>query len=234
MKSDRQLLLRSFVVVAGTLFLACSFCARGNAQQSTPGTHKSAPRSFSNSHKTPAKTTAKPTQPIKISSQDLADAILANALGDMYDLADEFYHDGEWNHSINMFRVVENGDPHNVETYCNVAFLLWSSDRNDQAIEQLKLGLTNNNDSYYMYDELGSHYWLRLKNPTAALPYYEKAVKYTAPWSTYHNLAFVYQKLNRWQEAVDTWKLATKFGDDKVAPIKLKQAEARLKQSGNK
>ncbi len=199
--------------------------------QTHPGPQKAPPPSFSNTKKTTSKPVAS-AQPVKISSEDLADAILADAVGEMYDQGDHFYHDGEWNHCINLYRVVENGDPHNVETYCNVAFLLWSSERNSQAIDQLKLGLANNPDNYYMYDELGSHYWLRLKNPATALPYYQKAVSFKAPWSTYHNLAFVYQKLNRWQEAVDTWKQSTKFGDDRVAPLKLKQAEARLKASG--
>jgi tetratricopeptide (TPR) repeat protein len=215
-----------------SLVLLCLASILSVQAQTRPGTQKVAPPSFSNS-KTTAKQAAK-HQPVKISSEDLADAILGNAIEEMYEAGDEFFHIGEWNHCINLYRVVENGDPHNVETYCNVAFLLWSSDRNAQAIDQLKLGLSNNPDTFYMYDELGSHYWLRLKDPVTALPYYEKAVKFQAPWSTYHNLAFVYQKLNRWQEAVDTWKQSTKFGDDRVAPIKLKQAEAHLKQMSGK
>jgi tetratricopeptide (TPR) repeat protein len=165
-----------------------------------------------------------------IADTDVADAIAADALNGLFKQADEHYDRGEWNHSLNLNRVVEAGDPHNVECYGNSALLLWSSDRGQEAIDQLKLGIANNPDSSFMYDELGTHYWIRLKDANNAVPYYEKAIQYKCGWTTYHNLAFCYQKLGRWESAVKTWKQATKFGDDIRAPILLKQAEAHLKK----
>jgi len=190
---------------------------------------KKVPASFSNPQK---EGTTPPVSHLEkpVEEPDVADAILGDTLRRMFAEGDDHFHCGEWNHTINMFKVVEQGDPHNVETFSLAAFLLWSSDRNDQAIEQLKLDIEFNPNSSYMYDELGAHYWFNLKDPTNAIPYYQKAIEYKSSWPTYHSLAFCYQKLGEWEKAIAVWKEATKFGDDPRATALLKQAEARLKQ----
>lgn len=196
-----------------------------NAVPAVAQSKKGAPASFSNKPTTAASSAQSDAV---VNEEDMADAIMGDALAGIFDEADEHYHHGEWNHCLSLYRVVEQGDPHNVETYSNAAMLLWSTDRNDQAIEQLKLGIAANPNTSFMYDELGSHYWLHLKDPVSAIPYYEKAIQYKCNWPTYHNLAFCYQKLGKWDKAVAVWRQATKFGDDPRAQALLKQAQAHL------
>ncbi len=169
-----------------------------------------------------------------VEEPDVADAILGETLDQIYNQADKHFEKGEWNHSVGLFKMVEEGDPHDVKTYCDVAYMLWSSDRNDQAIEQLKVGLARNPNTSYMYDELGTHYWLHLHDAEKAIPYLEKAIKFPCKWPTYHTLAFCYQKLGQWDNAVKTWRESTKFGDDPIAAMRLKQAEAHLKGTTGK
>ena len=96
------------------------------------------------------------------------------------------------------------------------------------SITDLKKGIEANPNTYYMYDELGTHYWIHLKDAASAIPYFEKAIKFECPFTTYHNLAFCYQKLGQWDKAVKTWETAARYTKDPVAPIKLKQAQAQL------
>jgi len=208
------------------LIMFCSMLAATQVIAQPRGAATKAPPSFSTKPDTaPTTATAKDTP---LSDEDVADAIMGDALSGIYHQADEHFHKGEWNHCLNLMVVVEQGDPHNVETYSNSAYLLWSSDRNDQAIEQLKLGIAANPNISYMYDDAGTHYLLHLKDPAGALPYLEKAIQYPCGWTTYHNLAHCYERLGKWDKAVETWRLATKYGDDVRAPALLKQAEAHL------
>ncbi len=158
------------------------------------------------------------------SAEETADAILADSLERLSEKTDAHFHEGEYNHAINLNRIIMQGDPHNVEAFGNVAYLLWSTSRSDQAVEVLKQGIEANPDTYYMYDEMGNHYWLHLKDPTAALPYYEKAVTFKCPWATWHSLALCYEKTSQWDKAVSAWENAARFPDDKVAPGRLERA----------
>ncbi len=141
--------------------------------------------------------------------QQLADAILTDAVDQMWVQADAHWHKGEYNHYVNISRVIVQGDPRNVEAYSNSAYLLWSTGRNDDATAFLKQGLAANSDSYYMFDELGAHYYYHLKDYANALPYYEKAVQFTSPYITWSGLAHCYEKVNQWDKAVKTWEKVT-------------------------
>jgi tetratricopeptide (TPR) repeat protein len=175
----------------------------------------------------------KTAQPV--TQPQLADAILGDALGRLYTQGDRHFHEGEYNHIINLSRVIVEGDPANVNAYSNSAFLLWSTDRNDEAIAFLQRGLKANPNNYYMYDELGQHYLIAMKDPVRALPYYEKAVKFKCPWFTWNCLAHAYEKTNQWDKAVAAWQTATNYPDDDAAATNLKRARAELaKRQGQK
>ena len=212
-------------ILCAAVVLCMVFAVRP-AMAQPKGAATKAPPSFSS--KSDKGQTGAAVKDVPLSGEDVADAIMGDALSNLYVEADEHFHKGEWNHSVNLFRIVEQGDPHNVETYSNAAFLLWSSDRNEQAVDQLKLGIAANPNISYMYDEMGTHYWIRLKDPKSAVPFYEKAIEYPCGWTTYHNLAHCYEKLGEWDKAVTAWRQATKFGDDVRAPALLKQAEAHV------
>ena len=157
-----------------------------------------------------------------------ADAILSGIVDDLLEQIDGHYHQGEYNHVVNLSRIVVQAEPQRVEVYGNAAWLLWSTDRNADAIAFLKQGLNANPKTYYMYDELGAHYFSRLHDPKMAIPYYEKAVTFKCPFATLHALANCYEKTGQWAKSVAMWERATRFKDDKLAPVRLKRARAEL------
>jgi tetratricopeptide (TPR) repeat protein len=207
-----------------------------SAQQADSLPKKPAPPSLSNLHNLKTKDAVPTAISDLTSEQDRADAIAAEALGLIYDQAnDEHYHKGEYNHIINLNQIVVEGDPTNLEAYANNAYLLWSTSQNDRAVATLKKGLAANPKGYYMYDELGNYYRLHFRDFKSAVTYFEKATKFDCPFSTWHGLALCYEKLGQWDKAVETWKTACRFPEDKLAPIRLKRAQAELdKQKGKK
>ena len=223
--------LRLLSVISGMLLLTLLMAAASAHAQSSgekqgktlQGAAKPAPPSASN---------PKAIKPGKIalypaSAQETADAILADSLGLIYDQADEHFHQGEYNHIYSLCRIVVQGDPHNVEAYGNSAYLLWSSDRSDEAIAFLKQGIKANPNTYYMYDELGAYYWLHFKDAASAIPYYEQATKFNCPYfSTWNSLAFCYEKTSAWDKAVETWRKATQYPNNATAERHLAHAIA--------
>lgn len=143
--------------------------------------------------------------------EQIADAILTDAVDQLLDQADEHYHKGEYNHLINISRVVVQGNPHRVEAFANAAYLLWSTGQNDAATAFLKQGIEGNPDNYYMYDEMGAHFYHRLKDYPNAVAYYEKAVKFDCPFFTWSGLAHSYEKVDQWEKAVGAWEKAANF-----------------------
>lgn len=158
----------------------------------------------------------------------VTDAILSGVMDDLWEQIDGHFHQGEYNHAINLSRVIVQAQPQRMECYGNAAWLLWSTDRNTDAIAFLKQGLNANPKSYSMYDELGAHYFTRLHDPKSAIPYYEKAASFRCPFATLHALANCYEKTGQWAKSVTIWERAAKFKDDKLAPVRLKRAQAEL------
>jgi tetratricopeptide (TPR) repeat protein len=195
------------------------------------GNKKPHPVSFSNA-KTPEHGDALGSRILRDVAAEpaTADAITAEVLHELYEQADSHFDAGEYNHCINLNQIVAQGDPHNVETYANNAWLLWSTDRAQEGIATLKRGIEANPDTYYMYDEMGDFYWLYLKNPKAAVPYYEKAVQFKCPWFTWHNLAHCYEQLGEWKQAEAAWEHAAQYPDDPIASIHLKRVKEKLLQ----
>lgn len=206
-------LLKSGLVALGVLALG-ALSAPAFAQKPDKPDPKKSPPSFSNKPGvTPGKQTSGAPSTKVVPQQDVADAVLAGALNELFEQTDEHFHEGEYNHCINLYAIIVQGDPHNVEAYANSAFLLWSSMRNTEAISVLKQGIAANPNTYYMYDELGAHYLIHLRDAKSALPYCEQAVKFKSPFTTWHNLAFCYEKTGQWTKAVAAWEKAAEFQD---------------------
>lgn len=206
----------------------------GHTHPAMPG-RPAVPASFSNSDfDPPARSKNAVSAPVP--QQDLAEAILADALHHIWEQADVHWHEGEWNHTINLYRIVVQGDPKNTEAYDNSAWLLWSSDRSEEAIAFLKQGLKANPNTWTVYDDMGNHYWVRMRDPKSAIPYYEQAVKLKATWITWNMLARCYERTNQWEKAVKAWETAVKFTDNVTGPRQLERARAELarRQGGNR
>ncbi len=161
--------------------------------------------------------------------QQIADAILTETLDQLWSQSDDHFDHGEYNHSINLCRVIVQGNPRHVEAFAGAAFLLWSTGQNENAIAFLKQGLRANPDSYYMYDELGSFFYVRLKDYPSAITYYEQAIKFDSPFFTWSGLAHCYEKTNQWDKAVKTWEKANNFVSDRATMSTMKRNLARAK-----
>ena len=176
-------------------------------QQTLPGV-KIAPPSISH----PKVSVTPITKFYPASSEQTADAILADSLLRLYAQGDAHVHVGEYNHTINLNRIVVQGDPHNMEAYGVNWFLLWSTVRKDEAIAFVKEGIKANPNTYYMYDEMGNLYSLSLHDPGSAIPYYEQAVKCKdCPFTSWNSLAHCYEKTNQWDKSVQTWETAAQY-----------------------
>jgi tetratricopeptide (TPR) repeat protein len=231
---------RSHVLVFVSSAVACvaPMLFMGSAKaQAKP---KPAPkRSFSNAKKggAPRQTPTGRTQPTQ---EQLTEAILGESLLQLDLQTERHFHEGEYNHMINLERIIVQGDPHNMDAYATAAYYLWSlgvdatgdakKQRYDEAEALLNQGIVANPSSFYMYDEMGTYWWLERKDPKSAIPFFEKAVKFDCPWQTWNSLANCYEKMNIWDKAVSAWEKAAFYPNDVVAARRLKQARDRAAQ----
>ena len=219
MKRDE--LLKSAAGLLAAVALCASTAGTARAQTGQPDYHY--PLSVSTEVIEPsAHVSGSITQP------EISDAILAQSLRDMHEVMDQHFHKGEYNHIINMSRVLVQGDPADLNSYQDSAWLLWSTDHNPEAIAFLQQGLKANPNTFSMYDELGTHYSTLMKDYRTALPYLQKAVTFTCPYTTWHTLAHCYEHTNQWDKAVSAWQAAAKYPDDRLAPARLVRARAEL------
>jgi tetratricopeptide (TPR) repeat protein len=161
--------------------------------------------------------------------QQIADAIITESLDQIWEQADTHFERGEYNHLINLSRIIVQGNPRRVDVFANAAYLLWSTGQNDAATTFLQQGLAANSDNAYMYDELGAHFFYRLKDYPNAVLYYEKAVKFDCPFFTWSSLAHSYEKLDQWDKAVQTWEKAANFVTDARVGNTMKHNLARAR-----
>lgn len=156
------------------------------------------------------------------------EAMADSLLDQLWVLTDMHWHKGEYNHNIHLSRMIIAGRPDNLDAYANSAWLLWSMNRDNEAVAMYKQGIQANPNTYYMYDELAYYYLTRKRDREKALPYYEKAASFKdCPASSLHMLAHCYEKTGRLEKALATWKRAAAIPDRSDAPIKHLQANAQ-------
>ncbi len=138
--------------------------------------------------------------------QKRVDTIIDGMLDRWIVQMDRWWHDGQHEHLINMTYFLIAFDPTNIEAYENAGWLLWSSDRDDEAIALYERGVRNNPDRYDLYYEIGQYYYIRKKDYAKALPYLEQAIKFPCEWFVWNTLGHVYANLGQKQKAVETWQ----------------------------
>lgn len=197
-----------------------------------------APMAFGQSAaKAVKKATVKSKPPVQTAivatDEGMADAVLADALDEMWVQVDRHHHKGEHDHIVALCRLIVQGDPSRYDAYEDAAWLLWGDDHNAEAVAFLKQGVAANPKVYNLYDELGAHYNLHLKDPASAIPYYEKAVKLNCPAETWHNLAHCYEKTNQWDKAINAWETAAKIPGqlNPTAIVNLQRVRAKYEQA---
>jgi tetratricopeptide (TPR) repeat protein len=138
-----------------------------------------------------------------------ANAIAGETLDLLYVVSDMHWHKGEYNHIVNLNRIVVAGMPDFVEAYENSGYLLWSMNRDDEAIAVYKLGAAANPRTYALYHEIGYLLGQHRKRWTEVVPYYEKALAAAdCPPLTWHMAAHAYEKVGRLDQALKLWKRA--------------------------
>lgn len=148
----------------------------------------------------------------KIDSSDRVECICEAVIDRLNEATDRHFHKGEYCHNVNLTRMVVSAWPNLMDGYANAGWLLWSMDRDDEAIALFKQGIEANPKSYYMYDELGMYYFNRKKDYPTSISYYEQAIACAdCKPMTYHILARAYEKNGQLDKAMDTWKRADKM-----------------------
>ncbi|GIV15691.1 MAG: hypothetical protein KatS3mg022_1126 [Armatimonadota bacterium] len=145
-------------------------------------------------------------QPLPAEVQKRIDAIFDGMVDRCIVQMDKWWHDGQHEHLINMTYFVIAFDPHNLSLYENAGWLLWSSNRDDEAVALYQRGLRNNPNTYDMYYELGQYYYIRKKDYAKAREYLEQAIKFPCEWFVWNTLGHVYARLGERQKAVETWQ----------------------------
>ena len=142
------------------------------------------------------------------------DAMLASVFDNVHTLADMHFHKGEYNHIVNLSRMAVAADPSDVDAYSDAAWLLWSMNRDDEAIALYEQGIKANPNSFYMLDELAHYYYNRKKDWPKAIYYYERAAsKPDCSELTLHMLAHAYEKNKQLDRALEAWKRVLKHND---------------------
>ncbi|HEV2473824.1 MAG TPA: hypothetical protein VGS41_14205 [Chthonomonadales bacterium] len=141
----------------------------------------------------------------------LADQIVDHCLNDIYEFHDRHFHKGEYNHIVNIFRIVAQAEPWRYELYSDGAYLLWSTDQDSRGIALLKQGLAANPNDYYMYDELGRYYYYQDHDAKTAVGYFEQATRYKCPALTWDGLAHCYEKTHQLDKAVSAWQKCASY-----------------------
>lgn len=162
------------------------------------------------------------------SSEEMTELILGDSLHRLWVETDRHFHEGEYVHAVGLNRIIVQGDPSNFEAYATASWLLWSLGQTEPSIAILKQGIAVNPNDSYLYDELGKHYLINLKDHKNAIPYLEAATKLPCHWTTWNLLGTALEKANQWEKAVKVWEKASEFADNRVAPRRLRQAKDKL------
>ncbi len=159
-----------------------------------------------------------------VSSAQAADAIVDDVVGGLWRLTDAHFHKGEYNHIINLSRMIIAARPDLLDAYANAAWLLWSMDRDDEAVALYKQGLKANPSTSYMYDELGTYYLMRKKDYRQAIHYYEEARRFKDyhPFML-HSLAHAYEKAGDLPKALAVWQEAARDPKDAAAKVNIQR-----------
>lgn len=153
-------------------------------------------------------------------------------------MADKYYHNGDFPNMIYHLQQKVKLDPHDVNTYSDLAYYYWSLSVDDKTRRQeflskakfyLNEGLSKNKESAYMWDEIANFIIVSSKNYKEAIPYLIESLKRPdTPMSSYHALSIAYIKQDKIKEAIDVLeKCVIKFPEDMKAKSKL----AELKKS---
>lgn len=156
--------------------------------------------------------------------------------------SDYYFHKGNYPEMLYHLQQKVKYNPKDVNTWSDLGYYYWSlgvDDKKrglefkDKAFRLLMQGLRANEESFFMWDEVGRFFIYSHKDYISALPFLAEAIKRpdcTSP--TYHSLAEAYVAKNDFKSAIETLgKCLNKFPDDALAKRKLN--DLRTKSTGS-
>ena len=141
---------------------------------------------------------------------------------------DGYWHEGDWEACLRLNKEIYALDPQFVEAYTSAAWLLWSDDRDKEAVEVYQEGIAANPDSADLYFDYG--FFLRnRKKFDEAIAMFRKANEHNATKAQQHMLPNTLEEAGRKAEALKEWrKLLERFPEDAVARGKIARLEEEL------
>ncbi|HUU55330.1 MAG TPA: tetratricopeptide repeat protein [Armatimonadota bacterium] len=141
---------------------------------------------------------------------------------------EEHWHNGRWEEAIRLCRQIVEIDPHFVEAYTGAAWMLWSMDEDEAAIELYRAGVTANPDRYEVYHDFGMYYFHE-KDYDKAVEQFRGSVENDAPAYYQHMLPNCLERGGHAEEALEEWRaLLKRFPEDPIAPRHIKALEEQL------
>jgi len=141
---------------------------------------------------------------------------------------EDYWHVGRWDEAIRLCRQIIQVDPHFVEAYTGAAYLLYSMDKDEEAMELFRAGIAANAKSYDLPHEFGMYYWYRHKWDLAA-EQFGKSVELGATRAMQHMLPNALERGGRLEEALMEWQgILKRFPGDPVAKRRIEQLKLRI------
>src|SRR5258708_7042806 len=82
----------------------------------------------------PAAADNKQDKSAPVSGEAKVEALIDEVVLDLWHQTDEHWHEGEYNHIVNLCRVVAAARPNMMDAYANAGWLLWSMDKDEDAV----------------------------------------------------------------------------------------------------
>ena len=134
----------------------------------------------------------------------------------------------EWDEVIALCRRIIAVEPHFLEAYNGAAWMLWSMDRDEEAVELYRAGIAANPDRYEIHHEFGMYYRYRQKWDEA-VEQFRKSVERGAPGYFQHTLPGTLERGGKKREALAEWRaLLERFPDDPIAKRHIEDLESQL------
>ena len=138
------------------------------------------------------------------------------------------WHNGRWDEAIRLCRQIVQIDPQFVEAYNGAAWMLWSMEEDEAAIELYEAGVAANPDTYEIYHDYGMYYYHE-KDYEKAAEQFRKSVENNAPAYYQHMLPNSLERAGRAQEALEEWQaLLKRFPNDPIAVRHIRALEEQL------
>jgi tetratricopeptide (TPR) repeat protein len=143
--------------------------------------------------------------------------------------SDEAFHAGDYDRAVACHRAIIALEPDVVESYSVAAWLLWSSEKGDEAIAFIERGIAANPNNWEMMDEAAQHFDLRKMNARSAALYkraLELLPKDEPSQMLKRRYAHAAEKSGDLQTSVTVWRgLVQEFPDEAVNKNNLARVE---------